>query len=144
MRQILFKLDEYPEIQFKGGSADGENLKGCYIEIKGCLESKMEDHNKSIFRFKKKLNHTVEKFLSDSILSKNFLRTEKVSDSFTYTGFSFSLFEFTFYPKKKTDKKELTEELNRLIGEIYNHNIKDNPELVFHKNLYKGHRGGKK
>ena len=76
MRQVIFKLDEYPEIQFKGGSADGENLRGCYIEIKGCLESKMEDHNKNIFRFKKKLNHTVERFLSDSILSKKFIRTD--------------------------------------------------------------------
>ena len=142
MKQIFFKLDEYPEIQFKGGSADRESLKGCYLEIRGCLESKMDDHNKNIFRFKKKLSDTVERFLSDSFLSPRYLRTENISDSFQYTGFSFSQFEFTFFPKKQTDKQELTEELNRLIGEIYNQNIKDNPDLVFHKNLYKGQRGG--
>jgi hypothetical protein len=143
MRQVIFKLDEYPEIQFKGGSADGENLKGCYIEIKGCLESKMEDHNKNIFRFKKKLNHTIEKFLSDSILSKKFIRTDKISDSFTYTGYSFSTFEYTFFPKTTINKELLIDELNKLIKQIYSNNIENNTDITFHKNLYKGKRGEK-
>jgi hypothetical protein len=144
MKQIFFKLDEYPEIQFKGGSMDRERLNGCYLEIKGCLESKMTDHEKTISKFTHRLSKTVEKFLSNSILCNKYLRHDNISESFQYTGFSFSQIEFTFFPKTKTDKETLTQELNKLIKEIHSNNIVDNPELSFHKNLYKGNRNGKK
>ena len=142
-KTLQFKLEEYPEIQFKAGTMDRESLKGCYLELKGCLESKVDDHNKNMFRFKKKLSGTVDRFLSDSLLSKNYLRTENISDSFNYTGFSFSTFEFTFFPKRNTNTTELTEELNKLVKLLYSTNIENNSEFVFHKNLYKGKRNAK-
>jgi hypothetical protein len=51
------------------------------------------------------------------------------------TGFSFSTFEFTFFPKKKLSVSEITNNLNLLVDNIYNEQIKENKALKFHKNL---------
>ena len=86
------------------------------------------------------MSGTIDKFLSNSFLSKNYLLTQNVADTFEVTGFSFSTFEFTFFPKRETTIKELTNELNQMIKVLYTNNIENNLDITFHKNLYKGKR----
>ena len=132
---IGFKLNQYPNIQFEAGSEDRRSLKGCYLVVKGCLESLDENHKSNIFKFKKGMNGVVSRFLNNNLFSTNYIQTESISDSFQMTGFSFSTFEFTFFPKKKLSVDEITTNLNVLIEDIYNEQIKQNKELKFYKNL---------
>jgi hypothetical protein len=132
---IGFKLNQYPNIQFEAGSEDRYSLKGCYLIIKGCLESLDNNHNTNIFKFKKGMNGVVSRFLNNNQFSTNYLQTESISDSFQMTGFSFSSFEFTFFPKKKLSVSEITNNLNVLIEDIYNEQIRENKGLKFYKNL---------
>ena len=132
---IGFKVNQYPDIQFEAGSADRRSLKGCYLVIKGCMESLDDNHKTNIFKFKKGMNGVVSRFLNNNQFSTNYLQTESISDSFQVTGFSFSTFEFTFFPKKKLSVDEITTNLNVLIEDIYNEQIKENKVLKFHKNL---------
>ena len=132
---IGFKVNQYPDIQFEAGSEDRNSLKGCYLVIKGCMESLDDNHKTNIFRFKKGMNGVVSRFLNNNQFSTNYIQTESISDSFQVTGFSFSSFEFTFFPKKKLSVDEITTNLNVLIEDIYNEQIKENKVLKFHKNL---------
>jgi hypothetical protein len=132
---IGFKLNQYPNIQFEAGSEDRRSLKGCYLVVKGCLESLDENHKSNIFKFKKGMNGVVSRFLNNNLFSTNYIQTESISDSFQMTGFSFSTFEFTFFPKKKLSVDEITNNLNLLVDNIYNEQIKENKILKFHKNL---------
>lgn len=132
---IGFKLNQYPDIQFEAGSEDRRSLKGCYLVIKGCMESLDENHKTNIFKFKKGMNGVVSRFLNNNLFSTNYIQTESISDSFQMTGFSFSTFEFTFFPKKKLSVDEITTNLNVLIEDIYNEQIKQNKSLKFYKNL---------
>ena len=132
---IGFKVNQYPDIQFEAGSEDRHSLKGCYLVIKGCMESLDDNHKTNIFKFKKGMNGVVSRFLNNNQFSTNYLQTESISDSFQVTGFSFSSFEFTFFPKKKLSVDEITTNLNVLIEDIYNEQIKENKVLKFHKNL---------
>jgi len=132
---IGFKLNQYPNIQFEAGSEDRRSLKGCYLVVKGCLESLDENHKTNMFRFKKGMNGTISRFLNNNLFSTNYIQTESISDSFQMTGFSFSSFEFTFFPKKKLSVDEITNNLNLLVDNIYNEQIKENKIMKFHKNL---------
>ena len=132
---IGFKLNQYPNIQFEAGSEDRRSLKGCYLVIKGCMESLDENHKSNIFKFKKGMNGVVSRFLNNNLFSTNYIQTESISDSFQMTGFSFSTFEFTFFPKKKLSVDEITNNLNLLVDNIYNEQIKENKIMKFHKNL---------
>jgi len=132
---IGFKLNQYPNIQFEAGSEDRRSLKGCYLVVKGCLESLDENHKTNMFRFKKGMNGTISRFLNNNLFSTNYIQTESISDSFQMTGFSFSTFEFTFFPKKKLSVSEITNNLNLLVDNIYNEQIKENKALKFYKNL---------
>jgi hypothetical protein len=132
---IGFKLNQYPNIQFEAGSEDRRSLKGCYLVVKGCLESLDENHKSNIFKFKKGMNGVVSRFLNNNLFSTNYIQTESISDSFQMTGFSFSTFEFTFFPKKKLSVDEITDNLNLLVDNIYNEQIKENKIMKFHKNL---------
>ena len=134
-RKINFKLNQYPNIQFEGGSMNRKLLKGCYLVVKGCLESLDDNHKNNMFRFKKGINGTISRFLNDNQFSTNYLATDIISDTFRMTGFSFSTFEFTFFPKVKLSVDEITTNLNVLIEDIYNEQIKENKVLKFHKNL---------
>ena len=132
---IGFKLNQYPNIQFEAGSEDRRSLKGCYLVVKGCMESLDENHKSNIFKFKKGMNGVVSRFLNNNLFSTNYIQTESISDSFQMTGFSFSSFEFTFFPKKKLSVSEITNNLNLLVDNIYNEQIKENKIMKFHKNL---------
>ena len=141
---IGFKVNQYPNIQFEAGSEDRRSLKGCYLVIKGCIESLDDNHKTNIFKFKKGMNGVVSRFLNNNQFSTNYLQTESISDSFQVTGFSFSTFEFTFFPKKKLSVDEITTNLNVLIEDIYNEQIKENKVLKFHKNLKTKKNGQKR
>jgi hypothetical protein len=132
---IKFKLDQFPNIQFESGSMDRESLKGCYFVLKGCLESLNEDHKKNIFQFKKRVAGTISRFLNSSLYSDKFIQTESVSDSFEFTGFSFSTFEYTFFPKKVITALEITKDMNELARLIHQEQITNNSQLKFYKNL---------
>jgi hypothetical protein len=134
-KAINFKVNQYPNIQFEAGSEDRNSLKGCYLVVKGCLESLDENHKSNIFKFKKGMNGVVSRFLNNNLFSTNYIQTESISDSFQMTGFSFSTFEFTFFPKKKLSVSEITNNLNLLVDNIYNEQIKENKIMKFHKNL---------
>ena len=134
-KAIGFKLNQYPNIQFEAGSEDRNTLKGCYLVVKGCLESLDDNHKSNMFRFKKGMNQVVSRFLNNNAFSTNYIQTESISDSFQMTGFSFSTFEFTFFPKKKLSVNEITDNLNLLVENIYNEQIKENKIMKFHKRL---------
>jgi len=134
-KAINFKVNQYPNIQFEAGSEDRRSLKGCYLVIKGCMERLDENHKTNIFKFKKGMNGVVSRFLNNNLFSTNYIQTESISDSFQMTGFSFSSFEFTFFPKKKLSVSEITNSLNLLVDDIYNEQIKENKALKFYKNL---------
>jgi hypothetical protein len=132
---IKFKIDEYPEVQFESGSMDRESLKGCYFVVKGCLESLTDNHTKNMFQFKKKLSGTISRFLHESLYSERYLQTDSIADSFEYTGFSFSTFEYTLFPKKQVTAQELKQDMNKLARLIHQEQITNNPQLKFYKNL---------
>ena len=132
---ITFKLTEYPELQYVAGSIDKTTLKGCFLEIKGCLESKDEYHSKNMFRFKKRMLGTITRFLDDSLFSKKYIITENISNSFQFTGFSFSQFELTLFPKNKMTPSEMTNELNKLVVVFREENVENSPVFNFYKSI---------
>lgn len=137
-KAIEFKINDYPNIQFIAGTEDRETLKGCYLEIKGQFKSLSNNgHVRNISKLTTHLKWSVEKYLNDnkSLFKEHIIINKDLSDSYEETGNSYTKFEFTIFPKRKTSKEELTQALNELSNLIYDRNIKDNKSFEIYKRI---------
>ena len=132
-----FPIKNYDEINFVGGTMDRSTYKGCFLEVKGHFKSKTDNHDQMMRRVLNQLKHTIERSMDKELFRDQFITTTEVSNSFSQTGSSFTKLEFTFFPKKKTDKNELTNKLNEICGKIYDEIIIDNTYMEFHKSIQK-------
>lgn len=136
-----FHIKDYPKINFVAGTMDRTTYKGCFLEVKGHFKSKMENHTTMMRKVLNQLKHGIERNMDKEFFSENFITTTNISDSFSATGSSFTTLEFTLFPKKKTDKNELTNKLNEICGKIYEEVIVDNTYMEFHKTIQRGQDG---
>jgi len=130
-----FNVIQYDDIQFVAGTVDRSTYKGCYLEVKGHFTSKGEDHTKSIKKLLKDIRFTVERAMDKTFFFDKFLMCDEVSNSFSSSGTSFTRLEFTFFPKNKTNKDELTNKLNEICNGIHQEIIVDNKYIEFNKSI---------
>lgn len=130
-----FRIREYPEINFVAGTMDRSSYKACYLEVKGHFKSKTENHKIMMRKVIKQISGTIYRSLDKELFMEQFITTTSISDSFTATGSSFTTLEFTFFPKNKTNKEELTNKLNDICRGIYHEIIVDNTYMEFHKTI---------
>lgn len=128
---ITFKIKEFEKIQFSSGAINRLTYKSCYLEMKGYLQSLTDNHKKNMFQLKKKVEGTIDRYLKNNFFHNRYISIEFVSDTFVETGKSFTTFEFTFYPKKQTNKEELLNTINELTELIYKENIESNTTMKF-------------
>lgn len=133
-----FLIKDYPEINFVAGTMDRSSYKGCFLEVKGHFKSKTENHHQMMRKVLNQLKHGIERNMDKEFFREQFLTTTNISNSFTATGSSFTALEFTFFPKNKTNKEELTNKLNEICGKVYEEVIVDNSYMEFHKTIQKG------
>jgi hypothetical protein len=136
-----FQINQYPEINFVGGTMDRTTYKGCFLEVKGHFRSKTENHHQMMRRVLNQLKHGIERNMDKDFFREQFITTTNISDSFTATGSSFTTLEFTFFPKNKTNKIELTNKLNEICDKVYQEVIVDNSYMEFHKSIQRGTNG---
>jgi len=136
-----FQINQYPEINFVGGTMDRTTYKGCFLEVKGHFKSKTENHHQMMRRVLNQLKHGIERNMDKDFFREQFITTTNISDSFTATGSSFTTLEFTFFPKNKTNKIELTNKLNEICDKVYHEVIVDNSYMEFHKSIQRGANG---
>lgn len=132
-----FPIKDYEQITFISGTMDRSTYKGCFLEIKGHFKSKEGNHDLMMRKVLNQLKHGVERNMDKEFFIDKFITTTQISDSFTQTGSSYTKLEFTLFPKKKTDKKELTDKLNDICGKLYHEVIVDNNYMEFHKSIQK-------
>ena len=132
-----FIIKDYPEINFVAGTMDRSSYKGCFLEIKGHFKSKTENHKLMMRKVLNQLRHGIERNMDKEFFSDKFITTTNISDSFSATGSSFTALEFTLFPKKKTDKHELTNKLNEICSKIYDEVIINNDYMEFNKAIQK-------
>lgn len=128
-----FKVKDYPNIQVEAGTMNRQQLKACYLELKGTLETEEDDKMGEINKVMRKLSQSVSRNINTDFFKKEFIMTKDISDSFVYTGRSYTKMEFTFFMKQPTTFDEVTVELNELMESIWNENIQDTPTMKFHK-----------
>ena len=131
VRGINFNIKQFEKIQFISGSADRLTYQSCYLQMKGYFESLTDRHKKNMFQLKKKVEGTIDRYLKNNFFHSRYISIELVSDTFVETGKSFTTFEFTFYPKKETNKEELVNNINELTELIYKENIESNSTMKF-------------
>jgi hypothetical protein len=132
-----FIIRDYDKINFISGTMDRSTYKGCFLEIKGHFSSKTGNHDLMMRKVLNQIRYGIERNMDKDLFMDNFLSINEVSNSFTQTGSSFTKLEFTLFPKKKTDKKELTEKLNEICSKIYDEVIINNDYMDFHKSIQK-------
>lgn len=133
-----FIIKDYPEINFVGGTMDRNTYKGCYLEVKGHFKSKTDNHHQMMRKVLNQLKHGIERNMDKDFFRDKFITTTNISDSFTATGSSFTTLEFTFFPKNKTNKDELTNKLNEICEKVYDEVIINNDYMEFHKTIQRG------
>jgi hypothetical protein len=130
-----FHIKDYDEINFKSGTMDRSTYRGCFLEIKGHFSSKTGNHDLMMRKVLNQLKHGVERNMDKEFFIDKFITTTEVSNSFSATGSSFTKLEFTLFPKKKTDKNELTNKLNEICEKIYDEIIINNDYMEFNKSI---------
>lgn len=130
-----FQIKEYPKINFVAGTMDRTTYKGCFLEIKGHFTSKEVNHTTMMRKVLNQLKNTLERNLDKELFKDQFLMTTDVSDSFISTGSSFSRLEFTLFPKRKTNKEELTTKLNEMCEKVYQQAVEGNKYMDFDKTI---------
>ena len=137
-----FIIKDYDKINFKSGTMDS-TYRGCFLEIKGHFSSKTGNHDLMMRKVLNQIRYGVERNMDKEFFMDNFISINEVSNSFTQTGSSFTKLEFTLFPKKKTDKKELTDKLNEICSKIYDEVIINNDYMDFHKSIQRSTHGKK-
>jgi transcriptional/translational regulatory protein YebC/TACO1 len=130
-----FIIKDYDKINFISGTMDRSTYKGCFLEIKGHFSSKTGNHDLMMRKVLNQIRYGIERNMDKEFFMDNFLSINEVSNSFTQTGSSFTKLEFTLFPKKKTDKNELTNKLNEICEKIYDEIIINNDYMEFHKSI---------
>jgi hypothetical protein len=130
-----FIIKDYDKINFISGTMDRSTYKGCFLEIKGHFSSKTGNHDLMMRKVLNQLKHGIERNMDKEFFIDKFITTTEVSNSFSTTGSSFTKLEFTLFPKKKTDKKELTEKLNQICEKLYDEVIIKNDYMDFNKSI---------
>ncbi len=138
-----FVIKEYPKINFNAGTMDRTTYKGCFLEIKGHFTSKEVNHTTMMRKVLNQLKNTLERNLDKELFREQFLMTTDVSDSFISTGSSFSRLEFTLFPKRKTNKEELTIKLNEMCHKVYQQAVENNKYMEFDKSIKRGNNAKK-
>lgn len=138
-----FIIKDYDEINFIAGTMDRSSYKGCFLEVKGHFKSKTGNHSIMMRKVLNQLRHGIERNMDKEFFSDKFITTTNISDSFSATGSSFTALEFTLFPKKKTDKHELTNKLNEICSKIYDEVIINNDYMEFNKTIQRGKDGKK-
>ena len=138
-----FPIKEYDEIKFTSGTMDRNTYKGCFLEIKGHFSSKTDNHNLMMKKVLNQLKYSIERNMDKSLFIDKFISTTEISNSFTQTGTSFTKLEYTLFPKRKTDKKELTDKLNEICEKIYDEIIINNDYMDFKKSIQRKSNGQK-
>jgi hypothetical protein len=133
-----FQIKEYPKINFVAGTMDRTTYKGCFLEIKGHFQSKSENHLVMMRKVLKDLSNSLERNLDTNLFRKEFILTTDISDSFVTTGSSFTKLEFTLFPKRKTDKEELTSKINEICDKVYQQAVEGNKYMEFDKTIKRG------
>lgn len=136
-----FIIKQFPKISFNAGTMDRTTYKGCFLEIRGHFTSKEENHTTMMRKVLNQLKNTLERNLDKELFRDKFIMTTDISDSFVATGSSFSKLEFTLFPKRKTNKEELTLKLNEMCDKVYQQAVVDNRYMEFDKTIRRGKNG---
>jgi len=134
-RAISFQLKDYPNINFNAGSENRRPLKACFLEITGTFETEEENKKLAINNVCKQISQTVYNTLDKKLFRDEFICTKDISDSFVYTGKSYTKLEYTFFLRREMDNNDLIKELNKISHAIWLNNIQDGPKMKFHKKL---------
>jgi hypothetical protein len=87
------------------------------------------------------LKNTLERNLDKELFREQFIMTTDISESFVATGSSYTKLEFTLFPKRKTNKQELTLKLNEICDKVYQQAVVDNRYMDFNKQIKRGKNG---
>ena len=139
-----FPIRQYPNIQFRAGTESREPLKACYLEIKGTFETQEEDKKKAFHNVCKKISQSITNSIDTRKFREEFISTKDISDSFVYTGKSYTKLEYTFFLKREMEEEDVTEELNRISMEIWRNALQDTDQMKFHKELISKRKYAKK
>lgn len=134
-KQRFFTIKQFPNINFFAGTADRNTLKACYLEIKGTFETEEENKLGAVNSVCKQISQTISSNMNKNLFREEFLLSKDISDSFVFTGKSYTKLEYTFFMRRKTDFIELTNELNKICNDIYENNLKNNSKVKFHREL---------
>jgi hypothetical protein len=136
-----FLIKDFPNLQFYAGTMDRTTYKGCFLEIKGHFTSKEENHTTMMRKVLNQLKNTLERNLDKELFREQFIMTTDISESFVATGSSYTKLEFTLFPKRKTNKQELTLKLNEICDKVYQQAVVDNRYMDFNKQIKRGKNG---
>jgi len=132
---ITFKMRKFDELQCSAGAANRKDMKSCYLQIKGCMKSQIDEHKIASRRFIHRVKQVVNSSLKGSNFKDKFLMDPMIKDSFVWTGECFFTIELTFFGNEELNKVEGTKEMNRIATDIFDHAIRQEKNLVFNKTL---------
>jgi len=134
-RQTTFPIKQYPNIQVKSGTMDAQTMKACYLEFKGTIETGDEDKDKAMNTTIKNISRALSNSINKNVFYDRFICTKDISDSFVYTGKSYTKIEYTLFLKKPLLKEQVISEMNILTDKVWEQSIQDTPSVKFHKNI---------
>ena len=132
---MTFPIKEYPNIQVNSGTMDRETMKACYLEFKGTIETDGENKDRAMNTTIKNISRALSNSINKNLFYDKFICTKDISDSFVYTGKSYTKIEYTLFLKQPLLKEQLTSELNILTDKVWEQSIQDTPTVKFHKNI---------
>jgi hypothetical protein len=114
---------------------DRDTMKACYLEFKGTIQTDGEDKIKDINRVCKNISRSISNSINTDLFYDKFLCSKDISESFVYTGKSYTKIEYTLFLKQPLLKEQLTSELNKLTDKVWTESIQDTSSVKFYKNI---------
>jgi hypothetical protein len=114
------------------------------LEFKGTIETADEDKNRAMNATIKNISRAISNSLNKDLFFEKFICSKDISDSFVYTGKSYTKIEYTFFLKQPILKEQVISEMNILSEKVWKQSIQDTPLVKFYKNLISKKKYAKK
>ena len=130
---ISFKMRKFDELQCSAGAANRKDMKSCYLQIKGFMNSQIDNNKIASRNFVHRVKQVINSSLKGSNFHSKFLIDPMIKDSFAWTGECFFTLEITFFGIKELNRVDAAKEMNRIATDIFNHAIRQEKNLEFMK-----------
>lgn len=124
------KIKSNKTIAFAAGTFDKTTYKSCYLLMGGHFKTEMENPKRVMKSLIKNINRTIESSLPTDLFREQKIMLNDIPENYNKTGCGYVKLEYTFFNKRRTNKKEMTIIFNSIVNKVLKEHLENNENFT--------------